>query len=44
MMTAHIDTNATAEIFCDKSFSRKTSGMIRIAAMAFETKLDMDGV
>jgi len=40
-MNTHIKTNGTTEIFSDKSFMRKISGIIRMAAMALETKLDM---
>jgi len=38
-MKPHKKTNGTTEIFSDKSFMRKISGIIRMAAMALETKL-----
>ncbi len=38
-MSPHSKTNGTTEIFSDKSFMRKISGTIRMAAMALETKL-----
>ena len=43
-MNPHRKTNGTIEIFSDKSFIRKISGTIRMAAMALETNLDMQGV